>query len=114
VPEVHVNHIALGAGTREPFTLREHLAEIFHLPMNKIRIIVPYLGGAYGGKLAVKTEPLAAALSWKAQRPVRLVHSIEESFKTVTRPPARGPIKTGGNKDGKLVARQCLIYMETG
>jgi CO/xanthine dehydrogenase Mo-binding subunit len=114
VAHVDGNHITLWAGTQEPFTLREHLAEIFHLPMNKIRIIVPYLGGAYGGKLAVKTEPLAAALSWKAQRPVRLVHSIEESFKTVTRHPARVQIKTGVTKDGKLVARQCLIYMETG
>jgi CO/xanthine dehydrogenase Mo-binding subunit len=114
VAYVDGNHITLWAGTQEPFTLREHLAEIFHLPMNKIRIIVPYLGGAYGGKLAVKTEPLAAALSWKARRPVRLVHSIEESFKTVTRHPARVQIKTGVTKDGKLVARQCLIYMETG
>jgi CO/xanthine dehydrogenase Mo-binding subunit len=114
VAHVDGNHITLWAGTQEPFTLREHLAEIFHLPMNKIRIIVPYLGGAYGGKLAVKTEPLAAALSWKARRPVRLVHSIEESFKTVTRHPARVQIKTGVTKDGKLVARQCLIYMETG
>jgi len=114
VAHVDGNHITLWAGTQEPFTLREHLSEIFHLPLNKIRIIVPYLGGAYGGKLAVKTEPLAVALSWKARRPVRLAHSIEESFKTVTRHPARVQIKTGVTKDGKLVARQCLIYMETG
>ena len=114
VAHVDGNHITLWAGTQEPFTLREHLSEIFHLPLNKIRIIVPYLGGAYGGKLAVKTEPLAVALSWKAKRPVRLAHSIEESFKTVTRHPARVQIKTGVTKDGKLVARQCLIYMETG
>ena len=114
VAHVDGNHITLWAGTQEPFTLREHLSEIFHLPMNRVRIIVPYLGGAYGGKLAVKTEPLAVALSWKARRPVRLVHSIEESFKTVTRHPARVQIKTGVTKDGKLVARQCLIHMETG
>ncbi len=114
VADVDGNHITLWAGTQEPFTLREHLSEIFHLPLNKIRIIVPYLGGAYGGKLAVKTEPLAAALAWKAKRPVRLAHSIEESFKTVTRHPARVQIKTGVTKDGRLVARQCVIYMETG
>ena len=114
VADVNGSHITLWAGTQEPFTLREHLSEIFRLPMNKIRIIVPYLGGAYGGKLAVKTEPLAAALSWKAKRPVRLAHSIEESFKTVTRHPARVQIKTGVAKDGKLVARQCVIHMETG
>jgi CO/xanthine dehydrogenase Mo-binding subunit len=114
VAHVEGQHMTLWAATQEPFTLREHLSEIFRLPMNKIRIIVPYLGGAYGGKLAVKTEPLAAALSWKAKRPVRLAHSIEESFKTVTRHPARVKIKTGVTKEGKLVARQCLIHMETG
>lgn len=114
VAQVEGDRINLWAATQEPFTLREHLADIFHVPLNKVRIIVPYVGGAYGGKLSVKTEPLAAALSWKAKRPVRLAHSIEESFKTVTRHPARFRIKTGVTRDGKLVARECLIHMETG
>ncbi len=114
VADVEGDRITLWAGTQEPFTLREHIAAIFRMPLNKIRIIVPYVGGGYGGKLAVKTEPLAAALSWKAKRPVRLAHTIEESFRTVTRHPARVKIKTGVMKDGKLVARQCLIHMETG
>jgi CO/xanthine dehydrogenase Mo-binding subunit len=114
VAHVERDHITLWASTQEPFTLREHLADIFHLPLSKIRIIVPYVGGGYGGKLAVKTEPLAAALSWKARRPVRLAHSIEESFKTVTRHPSRVRIKSGVSRDGMLVARQCEIYMETG
>ena len=114
VAHVEQDRMTLWAATQEPFTLRDHLADIFRLPLNKIRIIVPYLGGAYGGKLAVKTEPLTAALSWKAKRPVRLAHSIEESFKTVTRHPARVLIKSGVTKDGKILARQCLIHMETG
>ena len=114
VAAVEGERMTLWAGTQEPFTLREHLSEIFRMPLNKIRIIVPYVGGGYGGKLAVKTEPLAAALSWKAKRPVRLAHTIEDSFRTVTRHPARVKIKTGVTKDGKLIARQCLIHMETG
>jgi CO/xanthine dehydrogenase Mo-binding subunit len=114
VAQFEGDRLTLWAATQEPFTLREHLADIFRLPLNKIRIIVPYVGGGYGGKLAVKTEPLAAALAWKAKRPVRLAHSIEESFKTVSRHPARVTIKTGVMNDGKLVARQCLIHMETG
>jgi CO/xanthine dehydrogenase Mo-binding subunit len=114
VAQVEGDHITLWAGTQEPFTLREHLADIFRLPLNKIRVLVPYLGGGYGGKLAVKTEPLAAALSWKAKRPVRLAHTVEESFKTVTRHPARVRIKTGVTKDGTLLARQCVIHMDTG
>ena len=103
-----------GPGRRSHLPYASTSPIFFTVPLNKIRIIVPYLGGGYGGKLAVKTEPLAVALSWKAKRPVRLAHTIEESFKTVTRHPARVRIKTGVNKDGKLVARQCVIHMETG
>jgi CO/xanthine dehydrogenase Mo-binding subunit len=114
VAHVERDRVTLWAGTQEPFTLREHLADIFHLPLSKIRVIVPYVGGGYGGKLAVKNEPLAAALSWKARRPVRLANTIEESFKTVTRHPARVHIKSGVSRDGRLLARKCLIYMETG
>ena len=106
--------LALWASTQDPFILQNHLAEIFRLPANRIRIIVPYLGGGYGGKLSVKTEPLAVALSWKARRPVKIVHSVEESFKTITRHGARCRIKTGVAHDGRLMARECEIYMDTG
>lgn len=111
---VEGDRITLWASTQDPFTLREHIAEIFHLPLNRVRVIVPCVGGGYGGKLSVKIEPLTAALSWKARRPVRVALSIEESFKTVTRHPARFRIKTGVSKDGRLVARECEVYMDTG
>ncbi|NIO08259.1 MAG: molybdopterin-dependent oxidoreductase [Deltaproteobacteria bacterium] len=99
---------------QDPFTLREHLAGIFKLPLSRVRVVVPLVGGAYGGKLYVKTEPIAAALSWKTGRPVKIALSVGESFKTVTRHPARVTIKTGVNKDGRLTARDCQIYMDTG
>jgi CO/xanthine dehydrogenase Mo-binding subunit len=99
---------------QDPFTLRDHLAGIFSLPLSKIRVIVPYVGGGYGGKLYVKCEPIAAALSWRTRRPVKLVLSIGESFKTVTRHGARVTLKTAVTRDGRLVARDCQIYMDTG
>lgn len=114
VAHVSGDMITLWASTQDPFTLREHISAVFHVPLNKVRIIVPYVGGGYGGKLSVKTEPLAVALSWKAGRPVKVVHSIEESFKTVSRHPARYRVKTGVSRDGRLIARECEIYMDTG
>jgi CO/xanthine dehydrogenase Mo-binding subunit len=99
---------------QDPFTLRDHLAGIFRLPLSRIRIVVPYVGGGYGGKLYVKCEPIAAALSWKTRRPVKLVLSIGESFKTVTRHAARVKLKTGIAGDGRLVARECQIFTDTG
>jgi CO/xanthine dehydrogenase Mo-binding subunit len=118
-PHVTVAHyerdkLTLWDATQEPFALREHLAEIFDLPLNRVRVIVPYVGGGYGGKLAVKIEPIVAALSWKTRRPVKVTLSAEESFKTVTRHPARFRIKTGVSREGRLIARECEIYMDTG
>lgn len=106
--------LTVWASCQDPFTLRDHLSGIFRLPCNRIRVIVPYVGGGYGGKLYVKAEPISAALTWMTRRPVKLQLSINESFKTVTRHPARVTVKTGVSKDGRLVARDCQVYMDTG
>jgi len=119
--EAHINiahydgdKLTVWASCQDPFTLRDHLAGIFRLPLSRVRVIVPYVGGGYGGKLYVKAEPIAAALSWKTRRPVKLALSVSESFKTVTRHPSRVTVKTGVSKDGRLLARECQVYMDTG
>ena len=119
--EAHVNiahydgdKLTVWASCQDPFTLRDHLAGIFRLSLSRVRVIVPYVGGGYGGKLYVKAEPISAALSWKTRRPVKLALSVSESFKTVTRHPARVTVKTGVAKDGRLLARECQVYMDTG
>jgi CO/xanthine dehydrogenase Mo-binding subunit len=106
--------LTVWASCQDPFTLRDHLSGIFALPLSRIRVIVPYVGGGYGGKLYVKAEPIAATLSWMTRRPVKLLLSVNESFKTVTRHPARVTVKTGVTKDGRLIARDCQVYMDTG
>ncbi len=100
--------------SQDPFPLRDSLADMFRIPYSRVRVIVPYLGGAYGGKLYVKSEPIAVALSWLSRRPVRLALSASESFKTITRHPARVRVKTGVTGDGLLLARECEVYMDTG
>ena len=119
--EAHVNvayfewdRLTVWSSCQDPFSLRDHLAGIFNLPLSRVRVIVPYVGGGYGGKLYIKAEPIAAALSWKARVPVKLALSVSESFKTITRHPARIRIKTGVTREGRLVARECEIYMDTG
>jgi len=114
VAHFHTDQITLWASTQDPFTLRSHLASIFRVPLHKVRVIVHDVGGGYGGKLSIKTEPLAVALAWKARRAVKVVHSVEESFKTVTRHPAKCRVKTGVTRDGILLAQECEIYMDTG
>ncbi len=54
------------SSAQHPFMVRHDLAEVFGLPLNSVRVIVPFIGGGYGSKSYTKIEPLAAACSWKA------------------------------------------------
>jgi len=106
--------ITVWATTQNPFVVRTQLSNIFKVPVSKVRIIVPYLGGGYGGKVYPKIEPITVALALKAKRPVRVVLSREEVFYTITKHAAVIRMKTGVKKDGTLVARECEIYLDTG
>src|SRR3989338_4011856 len=96
-------------GTQTPYGVRKSLAEIFQMVEEKIRIMVPYIGGAYGAKSHLKVEHLAAVLAWKAQRPVRIQLRREEVFLTVTKHASVVKMKTGAKKDGTLVARKAEL-----
>lgn len=106
--------ITVWATTQNPFVVRTQLSNIFKVPVSKVRVIVPYLGGGYGGKVFPKVEPLTVALALKSQRPVRVVLSREEVFYTITKHAAVIRMKTGVKKDGTLVARECVIHLDTG
>lgn len=106
--------ITVWATTQNPFVVRTQLANIFKVPVSKVRVIVPYLGGGYGGKVYPKVEPITVALAQKAGRPVRVVLSREEVFYTITKHAAVIRMKTGVKKDGTLVARECEIHLDTG
>jgi len=100
--------------TQNPFVVRTQLANIFKLPVARVRVVVPYLGGGYGGKVYPKVEPLTVALALKAARPVRVVLSREEVFHTITKHGAVIRMKTGVKKDGTLMARECEVLLDTG
>ena len=106
--------ITVWATTQNPFVVRTQLANIFKVPVSKVRVIVPYLGGGYGGKVYPKVEPITVALAQKAGRPVRLVLSREEVFYTITKHAAVIRMRTGVKNDGTLIARECEIHLDTG
>lgn len=108
------HRITVWATTQNPFVVRTQLANIFKVPVSKVRVIVPYLGGGYGGKVYPKVEPITVALAQKAGRPVRVVLSREEVFYTITKHAAVIRMKTGVKNDGTLVARECAIHLDTG
>jgi CO/xanthine dehydrogenase Mo-binding subunit len=106
--------ITVWATTQNPFVVRTQLSNIFKVPVSKVRVIVPYLGGGYGGKVYPKVEPITVALALKAGRPVRVVLSREEVFYTITKHAAAIRMRTGVKNDGTLVARECEIHLDTG
>ena len=57
------------SSAQHPFMVRHDLAEVFDLPLNSVRVIVPFVGGGYGSKSYTKIEPLTAACSWKVGAP---------------------------------------------
>ena len=100
--------------TQNPSVIRTQLAELFQMPESSVRVIVPYVGGGFGAKTYPKLEPLVAALSRKARRPVLLALTREEVFMTAVRHAAVVRIKTGANRDGTLVARKVETTYDTG
>lgn len=102
------------SSTQVPFSTRQEIARTFGLPLSRVRVIVPYVGGGYGGSKSGMASLLAAALSRLADRPVRVAFSAEENFKTICQPRAKMTIKTGVKKDGTFIARRCEVYINGG
>ena len=97
------------------FAFRVILSRIFGLPYNKIRVVSPAIGGAFGGKLEVTVEPVAAVLSQMTGRPVRVEYNRKETIlSTRVRHASVSYVKTGFMKDGSLKAVDFRVYTNTG
>lgn len=102
------------SSTQQPHKVRADLARIFRLPMSRVRVRIPYVGGGYGSKGQSKYEPVTAGLARLARRPVRLVTSVEEAFHTVTRHEAVVRMRTAVDADGAITARDTTVVYDTG
>jgi len=114
VASVTADEITVWTNTGHPYQLRQELADTFGLPLNRIRVIVPYVGGSFGGKSFPKLEPLAAALAWKVGRPVKVLNGVEGSMRTNRRNGATCRVALGLMRDGTLVAKRALVLLDSG
>ncbi|MDT8321280.1 MAG: molybdopterin cofactor-binding domain-containing protein [Xanthomonadales bacterium] len=98
------------------FGLREKLAFVLEMPVSKVRVIKPpYIGGGFGGKLDIGyIEPVAALLSLKTGKPVRMEQTRYEDFITTTRNPIEVYLKTGVRADGTFTARYARSTLDCG
>jgi xanthine dehydrogenase molybdenum-binding subunit len=85
------------------------------MPLNRIRVTRPYIGGGFGGKNDLFDEILCALLAMKTKKAVRLVNTREEEFSsTRVRHSHMIDLKYGVKKDGTFVARQMKAILNTG
>lgn len=107
-------YLEVTSTAQHPFMVIKDLARVFDLPHSKVRVSVPYIGGGYGSKSYTKIEPLTAVAAWVTQRAVKLDLSIEESIYTTRADAARTRVRSAFRKDGRLLARDVDIVMDTG
>jgi CO/xanthine dehydrogenase Mo-binding subunit len=72
--------LTVWTGTSNPFSVRQALAQAFHIPEQKVRVIVPDMGGGFGGKHTGEAAIEAARLAREANRPVSLRWTRAEEF----------------------------------
>lgn len=99
-----------------PFPIQAALAATLNLPLSKVRVISPYMGGGFGSKLILsKYTVIAALLARKTARPVKLFLTREEAFRTAGNRPAHIlKLKAGVRKDGTLTAFELAGLGEVG
>jgi CO/xanthine dehydrogenase Mo-binding subunit len=106
--------VTLWATCQHPFLVRAEIADLFDVPLGRVRIIVPYLGGGFGSKSYTKMEPVTVALARKAGRPVKIVNRVDESMVTTRRHNAKVRMRTAADADGRLLARDVQVWFDTG
>lgn len=107
--------VIVWTNTQLPFDMKNMLAEVLDLPASKVRVIVPGIGGGFGGKLRVGVEHYAAWLARKSRRPVKVLTTSEEELTDAyPRQPTVVTLKTGVTKDGLLLARQGRVIIDCG
>jgi len=103
--------LTVWTGSQRPFAVRDELANVFHVPENSVRVIVPDTGSAYGGKHTGDAALEAARLARAAGRPVQVVWTREEEFTwAYFRPAGVMEIKSGIAADGTLTAWEFHNY----
>jgi CO/xanthine dehydrogenase Mo-binding subunit len=94
---------------------RADIARVLGIPMSRIRIVATVVGGNFGGKNEITTEPVVALLAKKTGRPVKCTFTRpEEFYSSTTRHPIIMDYKTGVTKDGKILARKIRLVLDGG
>ncbi|HEY3230639.1 MAG TPA: xanthine dehydrogenase family protein molybdopterin-binding subunit [Roseiflexaceae bacterium] len=105
---VHTNTQALY------FTM-DNTAIILQVPSNRLRMIGGTVGGGFGGKVDVITEPISCIAALKTGRPIKWRWTREEEFRrSSTRSASKMEFRDGVTKDGRIVSRKVRALHDAG
>ena len=95
------DRLVIRTSTQVPFHVRRMLAPVLGLPIKRIRVIKPRIGGGFGNKQEVMIEDICAHLTIATGRPVKMEYTREEQFVASTsRHPMIIRMRTGVMDDG--------------
>lgn len=107
--------VTIWCSTQGAFTVRAQVSELLRLPVSRIRVVPMEIGGGFGGKIRVYLEPVAAILSKKAGRPVKVTMSRADVFEgTGPTPASYIRVKLGADAAGRLTAAEAYMAYEAG
>jgi xanthine dehydrogenase molybdenum-binding subunit len=108
-------HVTVWTSTQGAFAARDQLGNLLNLPISRIKVVPMEIGGGFGGKIAVYLEPLAAVLSKKSGRPVKLVMDRASVFEATGPTPASHiRVKIGADAEGRITAAEAWLAYEAG
>lgn len=109
------DRLVVRTSTQVPFHVRRQISPVIGLPIKRIRVVKPRVGGAFGGKQEFLIEDVPAHLTIATGRPVIYEMNREEEFIGArTRHPMRIRLKTGVKKDGTITANEMYALSDTG
>lgn len=100
--------LTLHGSYQSPVVTRDQLATVMELPAEKVRVVSPFVGGGFGGKLGVMPEAVAAAIAARQLgRPVKVVMTRQQVFEITGRRPATYQrVRLGADAGGRLTVIQ--------
>lgn len=110
------NSMTMYATTQAPFVVQHCISELHNIPINKVQVIAPYIGGGFGGKSDVTIEPLVSCLAKAVPgHYIKLQLSREEVFQgTNVGRGASCRYKLGVSKEGQIIGLSTDIYLGSG
>ena len=107
--------ILIWCSTQGAFVVRDVTACLLDIPVSRVKVTPMEIGGGFGGKIAVYLEPVAALLSKKSGKPVKMVMPRKDVFEgTGPTPGSYIKVKMGARKDGRITAAQAYMAYEAG